>query len=141
MRGEAGGETVRLRQIPGSRKKRAVGFRALGVIGCLFLAGCVVSPPVQEMSDARQAISAARAAGAMRFAPAQLMAARRWLEDARHALQIHDYGYAARDARTARQRALAALHAALRREQALAAHYHSGGGTSGHVPTSPGRGG
>jgi hypothetical protein len=91
------------------------------------------------MSDARQAVSAARAAGAMRFAPAELMAAQRWLEDARHALQIREYGFAERAARTARQRALAALHLALHREQALATRYpgHPGHGSPGRVPDLP----
>ena len=132
--GATGGGAVRLREFSGSKLRRAMGSGVLGLVGCLVLAGCVVSPPVQEMSNARQAISAARAAGAMRFAPTRLMAAQRWLETARYALQIREYGYAERAARTARQRALASLHAALRREQALASRYRSGNSASGGGP-------
>lgn len=137
MPGETEGGAVQSRQFPASRKRRALSAGVLGLVGCLLLAGCVVSPPVQEMSNARQAISAARAAGAMRFAPTRLMAAQRWLENARYALEIREYGYAERAARTARQRALAALHAALRRERALAARYHSGKNASGDDPAAP----
>ncbi len=44
--------------------------RALIAVALLALAGCVATaPPVQEMSDARQAVAAARDAGADKLAP------------------------------------------------------------------------
>jgi len=47
------------------------------------LTGCATAPPVQEMSDARQAIAAAREAGADRLAVDQLGRAESSLQDAR----------------------------------------------------------
>lgn len=38
----------------------------------LMISACATAPPVQEMSDARQAIAAARDAGAETYAPEQL---------------------------------------------------------------------
>jgi hypothetical protein len=38
----------------------------------LFISACATVPPVQEMSDARQAIAAAREAGAENYASSQL---------------------------------------------------------------------
>ncbi len=46
------------------------------------LAGCATAPPVQEMSDARQAIAAAREAGAEQLALDQLDQAENLLENA-----------------------------------------------------------
>lgn len=43
---------------------------------------CATAPPVQEMSDARQAIAAAREAGAEEFAGEQLQKAESLLQDA-----------------------------------------------------------
>lgn len=60
------------------------------VLAAMFVAGCA-GPPVQAMSNARQAILAAEQAGAARYAPARLAAAQRWLDDAEFALQSHDY--------------------------------------------------
>jgi outer membrane lipoprotein SlyB len=59
----------------------------------LVLAGCV-SPPVQAMSNARQAIQAAEAAGAQRYAPVELAEAKHWLDDAEFALGGDDYSHA-----------------------------------------------
>ncbi|MGH8428594.1 MAG: DUF4398 domain-containing protein [Gammaproteobacteria bacterium] len=59
----------------------------------LGLAGCV-SPPVQVMSNARQAIQAAEAAGAQRNAPVELAEAKHWLDDAEFALGGDDYAHA-----------------------------------------------
>lgn len=86
--------------------------RALGatLIGAVVLAACTAAP-VQEMSDARQTIAAARAAGAARCAAAEeaTVSARRWLENASYALSIHDYPMAQRSALHARHRAFEAL--------------------------------
>ncbi len=91
----------------------------------VMLAGCAVAPPVQEMSNARQAISAARAAGASRAAPQELMAAKRWLEDAEYALREKDYSRADESARRARKRAIVALGIA---QKAKRDHRRSRGG-------------
>jgi|GEM_PF-1888957 len=74
----------------------------------LALAGCV-SVPVQAMSNARQAVQAARHAGAERYAPTLYAEARRWLDDASFALKADDYGRARSSARQATQFARQAL--------------------------------
>lgn len=77
----------------------------------LLLSACVTSPPVQEMSDARQAIAAAEAADAQRLAPESLHAAREYLVEAERYLQQEAYGAARTNAVRARNRAMAALRA------------------------------
>ena len=79
------------------------------IIAAVLLAACVTSPPVQEMSDARQAIAAAEAADAESLAPESLAAARRYLEEAERLLQEDAYGPARTNAVRARNRAFAAL--------------------------------
>jgi len=73
------------------------------LLALLLAPGCAVSPPVQEMSDARQAIRAAESAGA----DSRLADARRLLELAQSSLEAGAYG-------EARHRALDAREAALR---------------------------
>jgi len=85
--------------------------RIVGLLAVL-LVGCVTSPPVQEMSDARQAIAAAEAADAERFAPESLESARRFLVEAERQLQQEAYGPARMNAVRAKNRAIAALHQA-----------------------------
>lgn len=65
--------------------------------------------PVQEMSDARQALAAAEQAHADKVAPADVERARRLLEAAQSALDAGDYSTAREDAQLARQSALRAL--------------------------------
>ena len=48
----------------------------------LFVASCSISPPVQEMSDARQAITAAEVADADDLAPSPLGNAKHFLVEA-----------------------------------------------------------
>ncbi len=57
------------------------------------MAGCS-SAPVQEMSDARQAIRSAEAAGAATYSPRQLDEAQRLLNRAQSKLQAGAYGEA-----------------------------------------------
>lgn len=76
---------------------------------CLGLAACV-GPPVQEMSDARQAIEAAEEAGAIEFAPMQLRFARDLISSAETKLEKRAYNGARRDARLAREKAVEALN-------------------------------
>jgi hypothetical protein len=75
----------------------------------LFLAGCETAPPVQEMSDARQAITVAREAGAADLAAAELAEAEEYLQNAELRLDRQQY----REARNA------ALEAKLRAQKAL----------------------
>jgi len=71
------------------------------------IAGCV-GAPVQEMFDARQAIRAARQAGAEQHAPAELAEAQRYLDLAKGNLQHGEYRDARDNAEQARARALEA---------------------------------
>jgi predicted S18 family serine protease len=84
---------------------RLFGALALAVV----LAACETAPPVQEMSDARQAIMVAREAGAADLAAAELAEAEEYLQNAEDRLDAHRY----REARSA------ALEAKLRAQQAL----------------------
>jgi hypothetical protein len=86
---------------------RAARGSVLGII--LFAAACSAGPPVQEMSDARQAISAAREAGASNAAPEELRAAEDYLDSALRNLTRKEYGQAREDAREAKNMAVAAL--------------------------------
>lgn|SRR5690606_17200546 len=79
----------------------------IGVFG--LLGACVTTPPVQEMSDARQAIAAAVDAEAGRHAPETLDEARRYLETAQQQLQQQSYGPARANAVRAKNRATQAL--------------------------------
>lgn len=75
----------------------------------LPFAGCVTTPPVQEMSDARQAITAAEQANAGRVAADTLDAARRFLTEAERQIQEQSYGQARMNAVRAKNRAVLAL--------------------------------
>jgi len=83
--------------------------RALLIAALLFAAGCGTSPPVQEMSDARQAIAAAKNAGAEQTAAEELRAAEAFLDSAQRKLSERAYAQARRDALQAKARALDAL--------------------------------
>jgi hypothetical protein len=73
-----------------------------------LLAGCK-GPPVQEMSDARQAIAAARAAGAAERSPADLNAAQAAILKAEQDLHQAHFTRARLAAQEAKRRAAAAL--------------------------------
>ena len=82
------------------------------VIATLMVAAaCETAPPVQEMSDARQAIAVAIEAGAAEKAAFHLKAAEDYLESAEKALNEHEYKEARYDARQAKAKALDALKA------------------------------
>jgi len=74
----------------------------------LAIAGCQ-SAPVQEMSDARQAISVAQKAGAEELAPNDLKAAKDYLESAEGFLNQRRYDMARSEAVNAKASALDAL--------------------------------
>ena len=75
------------------------------------VASCQSSPPVQEMSDARQAIAVARDAGAEQYAVETLRAAEAFLDSAQRNLSERAYAQARRDALQAKSKALEALAA------------------------------
>jgi hypothetical protein len=77
----------------------------------LALAACA-GAPVQEMSNARQAIRAARDAGAERTAPQKLNEAEALLNRAEDSLERRAYREARRNAIAARDKAAEALGAA-----------------------------
>jgi hypothetical protein len=68
----------------------------------LYVSACETAPPVQEMSDARQAIAVAKE---------DLKAAEDYLESAQQALNERSYHEARRDAKHAKMKALDALKA------------------------------
>lgn len=81
------------------------------IAAMLMLHGCATAPPVQEMSDARQAIAAAEEAAADELAPGPLNDARRYLETAEQQLRQSAYGAARINAVRAKNRAVQALEA------------------------------
>lgn len=84
----------------------------------LTVQACASSPPVQEMSDARQAIAAAEQANAATRAPDTLAQARRLLETAERQLREEAYGPARVNAVRAKNRAVQALEASQSASQA-----------------------
>jgi hypothetical protein len=80
-------------------------------VAALALAACA-GAPVQEMSNARQAIRAARDAGAERTAPQKLSEAEALLNRAEDSLERRAYREARRNAIAARDKAAEALDAA-----------------------------
>ena len=87
------------------------GLLARGLLIAIMLvaSGCGAAPPVQEMSDARQAIAAAKEAGAEQSAAEDLRAAEAFLDSAQRKLSERAYGQARRDALQAKSKALDAL--------------------------------
>ena len=84
--------------------------KVLAVLMCCALVACA-GAPVQEMSNARQAIRAAHDAGAERIAPQKLTEARAYMEEAEANLQTRKYREARRAAMAARGKAVEALSA------------------------------
>jgi hypothetical protein len=84
-------------------------FRLISVIVLLAALVACGGAPVQEMSDARQAIAAARVAGASERAPADLDAAQAAIARAEAHLQAQEYTRARIAALEAKHRAAAAL--------------------------------
>ena len=79
------------------------------LVALLLVAGACESMPVQEMSDARQAISAARDAGAEMHAAEQLAAAENSLTSAEKYLNTRNYAVARQEAIEAKAHAIDAL--------------------------------
>lgn len=81
------------------------------VLSVLLLTACV-GAPVQQMSDARQAIAAAEEAGANERSPDLMQDARDFLESAEAKLLRHSYRGARQDAESAREKAREAMKSA-----------------------------
>jgi hypothetical protein len=85
-------------------------LRRCGVIAAAaVISACATSPPVQEMSDARQAIAAAAQAQAGKYAPQPFGDAQRFLAQAEQQLRREAYGPARANAVRAKKRAQQAL--------------------------------
>ena len=83
-------------------------LRVTTLAALLAIVGCQ-SAPVQEMSDARQAITVAQKAGAEELAPSDLKAAMDYLQSAEGFINQRQYDMARRDAVNAKASALDAL--------------------------------
>ena len=82
---------------------------SVSMLALVALAACETAPPVQEMSDARQAIAVAKKAGAADLAAAELAAAEQHLQSAEQKLEDNAYREARNDALEAKVKALNAL--------------------------------
>lgn len=89
--------------------KRLFYWIKIAIIG-IFLSACAVSAPVQEMSNARQSIGAAKEAGAGDLADELLSEAQQRLRSATEELDAGEY-------ERARVLALEAIHLALKARQ------------------------
>jgi len=98
------------------RTRARLATRCAAAAMFVLLAACA-SAPVQEMSDARQAIQAAEEAGAAGLAPDALRDAKRLLTSAERKLQRQAYASARQDARESRRKAAEALEAARATEE------------------------
>jgi hypothetical protein len=85
--------------------------RLSGLAALALLIGACAAAPVQTMSDTRQTIKAAEAAGADVAAPEALAAARDGLRRAEDKIRVGDYRSARHEAAAARQSAADALAA------------------------------
>ena len=81
----------------------------LAFAGFVGLSACETAPPVQEMSDARQAIAVAKAADVGEAAAEELASAETYLESAEKKLGERDFSRARNDAIEAKLRAIRAL--------------------------------
>jgi len=95
-----------------ARPARFVSYLA-ALLGGLYLAGCA-GAPVQEMSNARQAVRAAEQAGAQEKAPDQLAAAQTLLKQAEGNITRGEYREARDHALQARVKAIEARQTATR---------------------------
>ncbi len=88
------------------------------VLAAQLVVSVCQTAPVQEMSDARQAITVAREAGAEEFAADDLKAAVNYLQSAEKFLHKREYDLARRDAIQAKSSALDALRRTENSEEA-----------------------
>lgn len=98
--------------MPKNTKIRPTSARGLVLVamGVLWsLGGCVTAPPVQEMSDARQAVAAARESGADKLAPQVYRRSVALLRNAERTLDRRSFKQAREQALAARRLALEAM--------------------------------
>lgn len=89
--------------------KRVSGARFAVWLILLSTAACQTAPPVQEISDARQAVAVAIRAGAGESAASVLRTAQDYLASAQRNLSARAYDAARSDALQAKDKALEAL--------------------------------
>lgn len=90
--------------------RRSIFTLAGALVALLLVSGCVrTAPPVQEMSDARQAVAAAREAGADRLAPQAFRRAVSLLGNAEKTLERRRYKQARDQALASRRLAIEAM--------------------------------
>ena len=89
-----------------------INTRILIIAITLLVSACATEPPVQMMSDARQAITAAEEADAPRLAPVPIAEARRYIALAETQIRNGNFSYAWQNAQLAKNRAVEALNAA-----------------------------
>lgn len=92
-------------------RRFALPFLLLALCTAPMLGGCA-GMPLQQMSDARQAIRAAEHAGAEKHAPELLGEARGLVETARESMHKGEYRAARDDAERARNKAMEARRVA-----------------------------
>lgn len=95
------------------RRSSLITWLAVLLSSLVLLSACSVMPPVQEMSDARQAIKAAREANAEKYAPQKLRSAEDSLELATKTLEQGEYEEARMAATVAKALAIKARDAAV----------------------------
>jgi hypothetical protein len=103
LRGQAPQKSLLMR-----RYSTSIRIWLAATVAAMMISACA-GPPVQEMSDARQAIEAAEQAGAEGSAPAQIHRAQSLIRDAEFKLQKKAYNGARKDARMAKDKAVEAL--------------------------------
>ena len=89
------------------RRRLILPILTLVLLGGTQLAGCA-GVPVQEMSNARQAVRAAQKAGGAKYAPETMAEAERLLASAKANLKKGDYRPARDEADMAREKAMEA---------------------------------
>lgn len=95
------------------RRSSLIAWITVLISSLVLLSACSVMPPVQEMSDARQAIKAAREANAEKYAPQKLRSAEDSLELATKTLEQGEYEEARMAATVAKALAIKARDAAV----------------------------
>jgi uncharacterized transporter YbjL len=93
------------------RRTRSFAAWLLLMLCAIAVTGCA-GAPVQEMSNARQAVRAAEKAGAVTLAPALMAEARQALRDAESHLRQGEYRTARDEAELARSKAVEARRVA-----------------------------
>lgn len=88
-------------------------LRTVPIVLMLWTLTACASAPVQEMSDARQALRSAELAGAVQYSPTEYDAARLSLQKASKWLELGIFSNARAHALDAREQAIRAREAAL----------------------------